>query len=117
MLGLAVTAGLAATQKQLFPNCDRPVRCCDGFIVCDNNHGKSIARTATLEKLTHHRHKVFGGEEVNSQARGQELRAWIMRAEFGACPVEASTSRGDLQNCILQCTELSVKIDPPLQHP
>ena len=54
----------------MFPDCQRPVRCCDGFIVCDNNHGKSIARTAYLKRLTHHRHKLAdGGVEVNSQVR------------------------------------------------
>ncbi len=58
----------------MFPDCQRPVRCCDGFIVCDNNHGKSIARTAYLKRLTHHRHKLAdGGVEVNSQVRDEHV--------------------------------------------
>ncbi len=63
----------------MFPDCQRPVRCCDGFIVCDNNHGKSIARTAYLKRLTHHRHKLAdGGVEVNSQVR-DDRASWPRR--------------------------------------
>ena len=61
---------LSATQEALFPDCNRTVRCCDGFVVCDNNHGKSIARTTYLKRLTHHRHKLTpGGVERSFQVR------------------------------------------------
>ena len=56
---------------RLFPDCNRTVRCCDDFVVCDNNHGKSLARRSALKKLTHHRHQLKNGaRQVSSQVRG-----------------------------------------------
>ena len=76
----------------MFPDCKRPVRCCDGFIVCDNNHGKSIARTSYLRRLTHHRHSVVeGGEDFSSQVCDAGVARQMQGHAVGQCGVQHMT--------------------------